>query len=508
MRRLAMRRSRSCKRARLGWPAASITDAVERALHRPHPSPPPQAEEGAEAHCRAHSELVAVPCDAQLQAPSPARGGGPGWGLPEQRASRAAALDTRPASVHTKPTTAHLARPLSALAIAALLAACTSTVDEYPVERVEARPLELMVEAVGELKAVKSVPLNVPGAPWQPRQLVWMKDDGSRVTEGEVVARFSATQNELELAKALLDLQRNLLARASKESELSATQGRVGVDLAKVDTDLSIAQRYAEADLTMFARNEILDAIQDQQFLGAKQGVLEWRRDQASQRGGAELAVLDAQRSTFDLNARTRQQDLDALELRAPNDGVLVLVSNWSGEKPKIGASLFSGNEFATLPDASTLEVELVLPQLEAQGVGVDDVVELYPLGRPDLAVSSHLHWVASAPQQRGRGSPVRVLSMRAALPTEAATTHGWVPGQAFVARIYMQRRDSGISVPNVALISDDGAHRVMVRNGGDWEARTITLGARGPARSEVLDGLNEGDSVLLTPAALRGDAS
>src|SRR5690606_31648781 len=117
----------------------------------------------------------------------------------------------------------------------------------------------------------------------------------------------------------------------------------------------------------MFARNEILDAIQDQRFLGTKQDVLEWKRGQASERGRAELAVLDSQRASFELNAERRRKDLDALELVAPNDGVLVLTADWTGEKPRLGAALWAGNEFASLPDPSALEVELVLPQLEAQ---------------------------------------------------------------------------------------------------------------------------------------------
>src|SRR5690606_19884932 len=158
--------------------------------------------------------------------------------------------------------------------------------------------------------------------------------------------RFIADQGELELEKALLDMQRNALARAAKEIELDATQGRVGVDLAQVGTELAIAQRYADADLDMFARNEILDAIQNERFLGVKQDVLEWRQGQAGQRGGAELGVLEAQRATFAMTADTKRADLAALELRAPHAGVLILEESWSGEKPRVGTSMWAGNAF------------------------------------------------------------------------------------------------------------------------------------------------------------------
>jgi HlyD family secretion protein len=394
------------------------------------------------------------------------------------------------------------------VALAAMLmalAGCSGEVsDATPVERIESAPIELVLEAEGQLKSVKATPLLVPGTQWARRQVAWMKADGSRVEKGELVARFSAAQGELELAKALLDLQRNALARGAKQDELGALQGRVGVDLAQVGSDLAIAQRYANEELEAFARNEILDAIQDERFLGEKRGVLEWKRDQGDSRGAAELAVLDSQRATYDLNANRRRDDLDALELRAPNAGVLVLSADWSGEKPKVGSGLWAGNEFASLPDTESLEVELSLPQLEAQGAAAGAEVELHPVGRPEQSVRTTLSWVASAAAVRNRQSPVKYLLMKAAIPSAAALQHTWVPGQAFRARIYVQRKEQGLSVPNVAVLSDEGKTYVDLRDGDGTQRREIKLGARGPARSEVLEGLVAGEEVILTPQAMR----
>lgn len=395
-------------------------------------------------------------------------------------------------------------KQLTGLLLGALLAGCGGAQrDAPPLETLAPAPLELVVEAEGQLRSIKATPLLVPGTQWARRQLAWMKADGSRVEAGELVARFTAAEGELELAKALLDLQRNTLARGAKQDELGALQGRVGVDLAQVGSELAIAQRYAGAELAMLARNAILDAIQDQRFLGVKQGVLEWKRAQSSQRGAAELAVLDSQRATYDLAANRRREDLAALELRAPNAGVLVLSADWTGEKPKVGSGLWAGNEFASLPDPATLEVELVLPQLEAQGIAVGAEVELHPVGRPEQAVQSTLSWVAGQAAVRNRNSPVKFLKMKAAVPPAAARAQSWVPGQSFRGRIFVQRKDEGLSVPNVALVTDAGRNYVQVRRGEGFERREVRLGARGPGRSEVLAGLVAGEQVLLTPALL-----
>jgi len=381
------------------------------------------------------------------------------------------------------------------------LAACGS--DEQvvrPVEVVAAAPLELAVDAGGTLRAIKATPLIVPGERWSRRQLLWMLPEGSLVQAGELVARFSSEQSELELEKALLDLERTALARNAKQTELATVQGRVGVDLAQVGTELAIAQRYAGADLGMFARNEILDAIQNERFLGVKQDVLAWRQGQAAERGGAELSLLDAQRATFALTAETKEADLTALELRAPHAGVLMLETSWNGEKPRVGTAMWAGNEFGKLPDTAELEVELSLPQLAAQDIAAGDLVVLHPLGRPEQAVESRLSWVASAAQVKSRESPVKYVSAKAPVPADAVERHGWVPGQAFAARIVTVREEQALSVPNVAIVAARGEAHVELQVGDRVERRTVKLGRRGIARSQVLEGLAPGDVVRLVP--------
>ena len=383
-----------------------------------------------------------------------------------------------------------------------LLAGCAEQrVPDRVLETVRRGDIEFSVEAGGQLKSKKSVPLLIPGEAWTQRQIVWMKDDGSPVSAGEVVARFSGAQSELELSKALLDLQRNALAKAGKHDELAALEGRVAVDMAQVGTELGIAQRYASAELGMLARNEILDKIQDSVFLTQKQGVLDWKRAQAGERGSTEAAVLDAQRSSFQVQADRRRGELDALELRASNDGVLVLTPNWSDEKPKLGATVYSGQEFASLPDPTELEVSLNLPQQEAQGVAVGQRVLLHPLGLPALAFESTISWVAEAPQQRGRGNPTKYLSFKADVPADVSRQHRWVPGQSFRARVLLHRASDAISIANMAIKADGDARYVEVLNGDAVERRAVQIGARGPARSEVLGGLEADEIVVLASA-------
>lgn len=391
-------------------------------------------------------------------------------------------------------------RPVVAIACLTALCACSPPQAQHPVETIVAAPIALTVDAQGELQSVQATPLNVPGPQWSKRQLVWMLPEGSRVGKGQVVARFAATQTRLELDQLALDLQRNALSQAGKRQDLATVEGRVDVDLAQVGVDLGIARRFAHAPLTMYARDKVLDAVQDQRLLDHKQSFLDWKRTQSGARGASELAVLDAQRATIALKADTDRKSLAALELSAPHAGVFVLQADWSGQKPQIGATLWAGMDFAKLPDVSQLEVELSLPQLDAQSLHVGDAIRLHPEGHPGQAIASRVSWVADAAQARDQDNPAKYVAFKALVPAAAAARHGWTPGQRFAAQVELRRAKAGITVPNLALIAAGGHDFVDVLAGGRKQRRAVVVGARGVARSEILKGLAPGDRVLLLP--------
>lgn len=389
-------------------------------------------------------------------------------------------------------------------ALIALLAGCHGGAsDDAPVlDVVHAGPLEFSVRGDGELRAVKSTALVVPGPTWTARQVAWMLPDGSPVAKGDLVARFSAEQSKQDLAQARIDLERNLLARLGKQGELADNAGKLGVDQTQVAGQLAIAQRYANAGPEAMARNDILDAVQDAHYLGVWRQILSWREQQSSRRGNAELAVLDAQHASYETVAAQKKSDLDALELRAPHAGVLVLEKDWSGEVPHTGGSLYAGNPFGSLPDLSALEVQLAVPQIEAQGIRVGDAVELHPWGTPEQSVRAKLTWMASAAQPRSRQDPVKYLMMKATVPEATAQKYGWTPGQSFVGTIILLKLDQGLSVPNVAINSQGDAATVEVFSDGAVHARAVTLGVRGATRVQVLSGLTDGEQVVLADAA------
>lgn len=387
---------------------------------------------------------------------------------------------------------------LATLCAYALCGCSGSESDSYATVVVAEGPAKLWVRAEGELRAAKATTLRVPGQNFAPRQLTWTVADGSHVKFGDLVARFGAPQSKLELDKALIEIQRNSLARAAKESELGVGLDRVEVDLAQAESALVIARRYARADFDALARNIVLDAIEDEEFLGERTSVLRWRQNQSEQRGAAELNVLGVQRGNLETHAQTMQGDLSALELLAPHDGIFMLTPTWSGELPRVGEQLWATSDFATIPDTGTLEVELRLSQFEAQTVAIGQKAELAPVGFPEQQVVGEVTWVATSSRPISRQNPARFLSMKASVPAEHARKFAWVPRQAFTARIVLLDAERTITVPNIALSGSGERAEIKVMEDGRVIEREVVLGVRGPSRTQVLEGLRAGDRVVI----------
>jgi len=236
------------------------------------------------------------------------------------------------------------------------LTACNQTsTEKFAIETVQAKTWHETLEIDGEIQTADKTFLNVPGQGWQSRVLKQMVADGSFVKQGEVIAKFDAPSSRIELSQAELELLRKALGERAIEAQETNNQATLVADQARVTGDLSISERYAKADTSIFSRNQILDATQDAEFLKAKQIYLKWKSAQLKNRSAADRAVLASQKQTVEQSANQKRSDLAALNLIAPHDGFFTLNANWDGQKPKVGASMRPQDEFGTIPDLQKL---------------------------------------------------------------------------------------------------------------------------------------------------------
>jgi HlyD family secretion protein len=281
------------------------------------------------------------------------------------------------------------------------------------------------------------------------------------------------------------------------------SRAELSTESAKVETDLSLSRRYANADLSFFARNQILDALQDVNFLTSKHGYLQWKAGQVDIRGAADRAVVVSQKESVALTASQKRQNLAALDLIAPHDGVFRLVTRWDGTKPQIGASLWTGQEFGSLPNLETLVAQFSVPEGQAFGLkaGLPVRVRLTGTGvEIDLAVTK----VGSSASTKNRESPVKYMDFEAAIDHKTTLRLDLKPGQALRGTVRLVDKPATLTVPNVALLQEGASFSVLIPDGSRYSKQLIELGLRGPIRSEIKSGVATGTRITLLPQAAR----
>jgi HlyD family secretion protein len=366
-------------------------------------------------------------------------------------------------------------------------------------ETLAARPWSETLIADGEIKAAANTPLNVPGSGWDNRVLVDMVAEGSAVRKGQVIARFDAPQARMQLSQADLELLRKTLAEQAIINNAAVERGTLAGERAKVEDDLDLSRRYAKVDLSIFARNTILDALADVGFLTNKRGYLDWKGTQVNARTGAQDAVLRSQRDTVVRLADQQRASLSALELTAPHDGVFLLVARWDGAKPELGSSQWAGQPFGMLPDLDQLIAHFNVPEGQTFGLqaGLPIRVRLAGTGTEIALVVTK---VGNSASTLSRESPVKYSDFDAAIPNATAVKLGLKPGQALSGTVQLAARSSALTVPNLALVQDGGGYAVYVDEDGKQTRHKVELGQRGPVRSELKSGLVAGTRIVLLP--------
>ena len=264
--------------------------------------------------------------------------------------------------------------------------------------------------------------------------------EGQRVSAGQVLARFEASEQESGHTSAEAD-------RVAAESELATAQWNL-----EQTNELFKAGAVAERDLKM-----------------AQQTVTSSR---------ARLAAAQARlRATGSLVADTR--------VLAPTSGVIERKTVENGEHVARGASMF------TLVRSDVLELAAAVPSRQANVVRVGQTVHFSADGR---AFDGKLARVSPTVDPTTRSVAVYVQ-----IPNASGTLKG---GTFASGRVVSRTVQGTLVVPTTAIRQSAGEGKPFVYRlaGKSIDVASVQVGVidERAGRAEILDGLSEGDRVVV----------
>ncbi len=174
--------------------------------------------------------------------------------------------------------------------------------------------------------------------------------------------------------------------------------------------------------------------------------------------------------------------------VRAPFSGVVTERFVETGQNLAVGAQLFE------IADTDPLLVRMYLPESELKDVSVGQQVSIEPDNAPGTRFAGRV--VRIAPEVDERTGTVKVT---------AETDGGAMPGSFARVRVVTDTRQETLTVPRRGLLSDAGEFFVYVAEADSVRKVSVRVGYQNEEYSEVLSGVEKGDSVVVVGAgALR----
>jgi multidrug resistance efflux pump len=183
------------------------------------------------------------------------------------------------------------------------------------------------------------------------------------------------------------------------------------------------------------------------------------------------------------------------MEIRAPNDGILVLRRDDRGELPKLGIQLSANNPVADIPVPGQMEAELFVLEVDGTGLEVGQPVDVVVTSRPELPFHGTIRLVDKLAKPRHAWVPVQYVSVVVAL--DRTDRDVMKPGQRVRATLVQDRQDA-LVVPRQAVFEHEGASIVYRRGAHGFAPTPVELGPATSGRVVVTRGLAEGDVIAL----------
>ncbi len=376
-----------------------------------------------------------------------------------------------------------------------LLTACEPTSTPIPTYQVQPSPLRHQVSAEGELFAVNATAVMAPAIDGGPRFIAAIKADYSQVQPGDVVVSFAARQLIKDQRQANNTLAGLTVDVAQKQTEQQSDQLKLTLEQQLVVQEYSFAERFTIDDVQIRSRLEILDSLQNKQYLQQKKSYLGWQSQSFNEKIKGELGLLQAQQQQQQHLLKDAETGLNSLEIKAPHQGMLLLDADWRGEKPAIGSMVFPGEKIGSIPDLSLQHVKLQVIEQEAAGIKTGQSVSFVMLATPELTLTGKVLSVSGNAQSKQRRDPRKYFDVVVAPDVQHAA---FLPGNKVAATILIQEKTSVLQVPLQALFSDQQQLYVFKATSDGFEKQQVQLGAKSLTHAEITHGLSAADQVAL----------
>jgi multidrug resistance efflux pump len=216
------------------------------------------------------------------------------------------------------------------------------------------------------------------------------------------------------------------------------------------------------------------------------------------------LEKIKYERTKAEDKLRKFEKDRETMTVKSPADGVVYygkcLHGKWTtagsvAEKLQRGGVLMPDEVFMTIVKPRPMFVRATIEEKDLHQIRPGLKGKIVPVPYPERKLSAGVKSVSAIPVTPG--------TFEARIPLETAKDpDALVPGMACTIKFVPYSKEEALTVPADAVFTedlDDDKHYVFLAvKGGKPEKRPVTIGKKTDKKTEILQGLREGDEILL----------
>jgi Multidrug resistance efflux pump len=317
--------------------------------------------------------------------------------------------------------------------------------------------------------------------------------EGTNVKKGDYVATLdrSAAENSLKDLEDELEVLRAKQERILLDTSLTLRGARNTLMNMKFDLEekkIAVEQSIYEPPATQRQLKNTLEKAQR-----------DWEQEQQNYRLKVEQAQASVQDGLLELTRKERQykEMIDVLAnfvILAPDDGMVIYMRDWSGEKRRAGSTLNTYDlVVATLPDLSSMISTTQVNEIDISKIKVGNPVRVGVDAFPDKVLEGVVAEIANVGAGR-QGSAVKLFEVIVHL--KQLGDQDIKPSMTSSNTIVAASVDKALYIPLEAVYSNEEEQWVYKANGS---RQVVKTGIANESHCVVEEGLTAGEKIYLS---------
>lgn len=379
-----------------------------------------------------------------------------------------------------------------------MVAGDAGAADAALVAKVQRGDFAVTVSTSGELQALSAVEIIAPEKAQQAgvfqMKIAEIVPEGTVVAAGDKVAELDRSQLATRMQEVSLAVQKSqaVYEQAQLDSTLNLSKAREDLQvMALALEEKRLAKEQAVYEAPTIRRQAEIDLEKAERALAQAKLDYETRTEQAK----AKMREVGADLSREQNRLQAVQNVMGDFTIIAPAPGMVIYRKEWNGKKRGVGGQVSPWDPVvATLPDLTRMESITYVNEIDIRRLAVGQPVLLTLDSDPDKKLTGTVTQVANVGEERPN-TDAKVFEVRIEVTGSDTTLR---PGMTTGNQIETTRLADVLFLPIEAVDNADGVPFVYKRNGGRVVRQEVIAGAMNDEAVVIVDGLAEGDEVLL----------